>query len=445
MSLNEIQGSGFFKSLIETSRPRRHCHRRPLTKSSADTRAAIVGFANDLPQVRCADCHPAHRIHRHPIDRPFDGARIYQLLPLPPMTSSDSWSAAQAAMLRVVPSPARPSMPPPAAAFDAAARRLIDEQLNNAPTSEARDAARLVLLQSSMDLTLCQRVAGALGEIALTDCDDRPSIPPRLHPLHRAPPCALFLERAFALKQAMSSLLRAENRNFLYPDEFADEQAELWRNTAYWSGAPSTIKLARKTGQSPTLPGTTRSWTSSCISPFPKTKNYSGTTWTIPNSVASIYLFAQDANLENSPSSCATSWSLAPQRPLISPLATTTSAAWPPVIPSTAAPTCPEGERRMRGGRPRCSMEGVMLPRILRLSNEGKQGSGIAVNRVSPLLQVSFGGRSGVWKNSLVCAVRPMAALGNAIADDVRFITLPALRLQMVCAPLSLRCVFCGA
>jgi hypothetical protein len=107
------------------------------------------------------------------------------------------------------------------AAFDAAARRLIDEQLNNAPTSEARDAARLVL-SNPMDLTYASELL-ALGEMprptAMIGQAFRLACTRYTGSTLRA-----FPERAFALKTVE---LRAENRNFLYPDEFADEQPAL--------------------------------------------------------------------------------------------------------------------------------------------------------------------------------------------------------------------------
>jgi hypothetical protein len=179
---------------------------------SAEVRAGIISFANEFSEANLL-------IATQPIESivsdrsPFSRATTYELRPLD-RTELENF-------LITRPSRNAPDAVVSGLAFDEAARRFITGQLDNAPTPEEKDAARLIL-SNPMDLTYAAELL-AMGEMPRpTDmigqafnlaCSYYQRYSKRLFP-----------KRSFASKIVE---LRVEDRNWIYVDEFANEQQAL--------------------------------------------------------------------------------------------------------------------------------------------------------------------------------------------------------------------------
>jgi hypothetical protein len=206
----EVQSTKFFRSLIYTRDLAVVID--GLNEVSADIRATIVGFANDFPKANLLIA--TQPIESIGTDRsPFVGAVAYNLRPL------DHEDIEKFLITR--PSRDAPGRPITGAAYDEAVRHLISAQLDTAPTPEERDAARLIL-SNPMDLTYAGELL-AMGEMPrpaeMIDQAFRLACA-----RYEAYAMRQFPELAFAHKAVE---LRAEDRNWLYADEFPNEQPVL--------------------------------------------------------------------------------------------------------------------------------------------------------------------------------------------------------------------------
>lgn len=206
----EVQSSHFFKSLIYTRDLAIIID--GLNEVSADIRAGIVSFANDFPEANLL-------IATQPIESigsdrsPFSRATAYELRPLD-RSEVESFLVTR-------PSRNAPGAVVSGAAFDETARRFITNQLDNAPTPEEKEAARIIL-SNPMDLTYAAellaigetpRPTDMIGQAFRLACSHYESYAKRSFP-----------KLAFARKVVE---LRVEDRNWIYADEFANEQAAL--------------------------------------------------------------------------------------------------------------------------------------------------------------------------------------------------------------------------
>lgn len=207
---SEVQGDGFFKSLIET---------RDLTvivdalnEVNADVRGLIVAFVNDFPNADIL-------VATQPIDTintsvsPFKGARLIKILPL---ANKDIEN-----FLLSRPIGQTPGRQVAADAYDAAVKTFLYKRLEQAPSEEARAMAYFALsnpanLVYAADLLWCGEMPfpnDLIGQ-AFALASNR-----YLESYSRE-----FPRRAFALKAVE---LRLRDVNYLSVEEFSNEQPPL--------------------------------------------------------------------------------------------------------------------------------------------------------------------------------------------------------------------------
>jgi hypothetical protein len=207
---SEVQGDGFFKSLIETRDLAVIID--ALNEVNADIRARIVAFVNDFPRADVL-------VATQPIESigtsrsPFETARAFYLQPLADTDIAQfllSRPVRQASNRRVI-----------GEAYDAAVMRFVHERLDSAPSEEARATARVALsnpanvtyaadLLSRGEIPLLNDLIGQAFELASG--------------AYRDVYLRDFPRKTFSAKVVE---LRLKDLNYLTADESPDEQPAL--------------------------------------------------------------------------------------------------------------------------------------------------------------------------------------------------------------------------